>query len=117
MREAVSRLERHFPQLNGIEVEYLWPGRAWLNPDLLPGIYALDEGAFAVQACNGRGLAVNTALGAELAAALIANDFSTLSVQPRSPAPIPGYFLARHAPAWLMFQAHARSKAERLWRR
>jgi len=112
-REAVSRLEQHFPALKGIEVEFLWPGRAWLNPDLLPRIYSLDEGAFAIQACNGRGLPVNTAIGAELAAALATNDFSTLSVQPQSPAPIAGYFVARHAPAWLMLNAFVRNRFER----
>ena len=108
--EATARVGRYFPALEGIPIEYLWPGRAWLNPDLLPKIYALGEGAFAIQACNGRGLATNMVLGKEMAAALHQGRMADLSLAPESPAPIRGHFVAQYAPSLLMLLAFIRSR-------
>jgi len=114
-REAITRIKQHFPALKGFEIQFLWPGRAWLNSDLLPKIYTLGQDAYAIQACNGRGLAINTALGANLAEAFVRNDFSNLPVRLEAPKPIPAYSFARYTPALLMFIAHALNKLGRLW--
>lgn len=111
--EAVSRIEKYFPVLNGVRIPYLWPGRAWINPDLLPKIYTLGENAWALQSCNGRGLASNAVLGQELAAAILNHDFSAISVRPEAPSSIRAYAIARHIPSVLMFLAYLRSRSSR----
>ncbi len=114
--EAITRIEQHFPLLNGIRISYLWPGRAWINPDLLPKIYTLGENSWAIQSCNGRGLALNTVLGQELAFAILTHDFSAISVRPEAPRSIRAYAMARHVPSVLMYLAYFRSRSSRWFR-
>ena len=112
--EAANRLRRYFPVLKGIPIEYLWQGRAWINPDLLPKIYQLGDGALAIQACNGRGLTTNTVLGKEMAAALHQDDLGLLSVPPETPSPIRGYQVARHIPSLMMLSAFIRNRGSQV---
>jgi glycine/D-amino acid oxidase-like deaminating enzyme len=104
--EAKRRLVRHFPILERVPIEYLWHGTAWINPSLLPKIYELGEGAFAIQACNGRGLATNTVLGKEMASALIHKNESLLSVNPELAVQIRAHCLVQMAPSILMAMAY-----------
>jgi len=108
--EASRRIARYYPALAGIPIECLWSGTAWLNPSLLPEVYNLGEGVLAIQACNGRGLAVNAALGREVAAAMVNGDLGTLSVVPRAPTPVRLHALAYHLPALMMAAARVRSR-------
>lgn len=108
--EAKTRIKLQFPALKDVEIQHLWPGRAWINTDLLPKIYALDEKIFAIQACNGRGIASNTAIGAEVSDAIVNEDFSRLSVRPEQPSPIKAYWAAQHAPSILMAMARFRNR-------
>ncbi|MEJ8566286.1 NAD(P)/FAD-dependent oxidoreductase [Elongatibacter sediminis] len=115
--EARTRVRQHFPHCSDVEIEFLWPGRAWLNSDLLPRVYDLGDSALAIQACNGRGLSVNTVLGAELARAIANEDYAGLPVAPNRPQPIRGFAIARHVPTLLMLYAHLRSKITRAFTR
>ena len=108
--EAKRRLLQHFPILESVPIEHLWHGTAWLNPSLLPKIYGLEEGLFAIQACNGRGLATNTVLGKEMATALIQKDQSLLSVNPEPPVSIRAHRLAQMAPSILMAKAYLKDR-------
>lgn len=115
LKEAEKRIALHFPNLAGIAIDYLWPGQAWINTDLLPRIYQLGDQALAVQACNGRGLSTNIVIGAEVAAALASNDFGKLSVQPMEPVAVRGYSVMQYLPTWLMLLAHVRARGTRLF--
>lgn len=117
LKEAKTRIEQHFPQLGPVEIQFLWPGRAWLNTDLLPKIYALGDNAVAIQACNGRGIASNLAIGSELATAIVTDDFSSLSVKVEKPKPIKPYALLQHLPSALMAIARAKNQSMRLFNR
>ncbi|MDT8319386.1 MAG: FAD-binding oxidoreductase [Xanthomonadales bacterium] len=108
--EAARRIEQFYPALKGLPIEYLWHGRAWINPALLPSVHDLGDGAFAIQACNGRGITTNVVLGMELAAALKQRDPACLSVVPGAPVPIRAHRLARYAPSALMLLAFLRSR-------
>ncbi len=110
LREAAERILRHFPLIKNISIDYIWRGTAWLNVSLLPKIYQVEDGIFAIQACNGRGLANNIVLGKELAAALANNDMDLLSVKAEEPKPIKGYFFAQFVPSLLMAKAYVMSK-------
>ncbi|HYE87137.1 MAG TPA: hypothetical protein VEA16_12325, partial [Vicinamibacterales bacterium] len=105
-REARRRLAKHFPNGKKLEVRYLWRGLAWINQSLLPEVYDLGHGALAIQACNGRGISTNVALGAELVEALATERPDALSVKPRPPAPIRLHRLASLAPTALMSLAY-----------
>lgn len=113
LREASHRLAQHFPGIGDLCIDYLWEGTAWINPSLLPQIYRLGDNAYAIQACNGRGIATNSALGRELAAALAAGSFTDLSVQPQQPTPIRFHRLASLMPKALMTVAFLFSPARR----
>ncbi|PCI46468.1 MAG: hypothetical protein COB49_08335 [Alphaproteobacteria bacterium] len=111
IREASQRLLRHFPVLEHVSIDYMWQGTAWLNASLLPRVYDLNDGAFAIQACNGRGLANNVALGKEMAAALIQRDITLFSVKVGQPERIKGYLLAQYLPSFLMALAYLRQRS------
>lgn len=104
--EARRHLTKYFDGLDGTGIESLWEGLAWINTSFLPEIYDLGEGAIAIQACNGRGISTNTAIGAELAEALAAGDLAALSIPPREPRPVSFHALAARAPALMMTLAY-----------
>ncbi len=110
LEEASRRISRYFPSLAEYPIEYLWEGTAWINPSLLPKIHSLGQGGFAIQACNGRGLAINTALGKQMADALSGGQFDQLAVTPETAKPIRGYGIARHLPALTMAAARCNSR-------
>lgn len=104
--EARRRLARHFKGFEAVEIESVWEGVAWINASFLPEIYDLGDGALAIQACNGRGISLNTVIGMELAQALAGDDLGTLSVQPRQPKPFPFYRAAARLPKAMMTLAY-----------
>ncbi len=105
-KEAGRRLAKYFKDLDGAGIETLWEGVCWINTSLLPEIYDLGDGAIAIQACNGRGIGSNTAIGAELAQALATGDLARLSVRPRQPRPIAFHAAAARVPEVMMTMAY-----------
>lgn len=102
IRDALNKrlgtmLATHEP----VELESVWFGTAWVNIDLMPRVSVVADGLFAIQACNGRGLAVNSVLGREMARLLGAMPGPAL-VDPQPPRRVGGFFLARHVPGLLM---------------
>ncbi len=106
LREARRRVSRHFAAMPDPQIDYLWEGVAWLNSSFLPEVYDLGDGAFAIQADNGRGISVNTMLGAEVAAMLASGERDALSLEPRAPAPIRMHLGAAMLPKVLMSMAY-----------
>lgn len=104
--EAKRRLKQHFQALQAPEIAFLWEGQAWINSSLLPEIYDLGDGAIAIQACNGRGLSVNSAIGRDMAQALVRKDLGQLAVRPRAPTPIRFHRAAKLVPKLLMSIAY-----------
>jgi glycine/D-amino acid oxidase-like deaminating enzyme len=95
------RLLAALPAYRETPLEHVWKGTAWLNANLLPRLAVVDEGLYAVQACNGRGLALNTVIGRE-AAALIAGKTAAPALPLERPRAVRGYVFARHAPRLMM---------------
>jgi glycine/D-amino acid oxidase-like deaminating enzyme len=104
--EAKRRLARYFKGFEAVGIDSLWEGVAWINASFLPEIYDLGDGALAVQACNGRGISLNSAIGIELAEALAADDLGTLSIRPRPPRPFPFHRAAARLPKAMMTLAY-----------
>lgn len=105
-REARRRIEQHFTTMTNPQIDYLWHGLARVGTSFLPELYDLGDDAFAIQACNGRGIATNTVLGVEVAAMLATGDRRHLSVQPRTPTPIRFFAGAATLPKLLMSMAY-----------
>ena len=80
--------------------------------DRLPRVFELDRGLFAAVGCNGRGLALSTALGGVLAEFLAGADPGALPVPIARPAPIRGHLAARHLPSVLLPWARLRDRLE-----
>lgn len=106
LREARRRLMQHFDVLNDPQVEYVWRGTAWVNTSFLPEVYDLGDDAIAIQACNGRGIANNSIIGAQLAEMLANSDPDALGVTMRQPEPVAFYPIASMMPKLLMSLAY-----------
>ncbi|PFH20175.1 NAD(P)/FAD-dependent oxidoreductase [Burkholderia sp. JKS000303] len=78
-----ERLRRMYPQLNDfpLRFEYLWHGDFAITPDRMPRFVRLDDGLYTWFGCNGRGVALSTVAGRELAEVALTGD------ENRSPLP------------------------------
>ena len=65
-QRIISGLRTVFPQFPDLSVEYLWGGRIAVTMDHLPHIHELAPGLVTGLGCNGRGVAMATALGKQL---------------------------------------------------
>ncbi len=68
-RRITERVRQVFPQIGELRFDYLWSGWLGGTADKLPHVYELAPGVLAWTGCNGRGVALATALGQELAKA------------------------------------------------
>jgi glycine/D-amino acid oxidase-like deaminating enzyme len=112
------RLAALIPDYRSTPLEYIWQGTAWLNSSLLPRVLLVEDGLMAVQACNGRGIALNTIIGRELGR-WMANPNAGLSMVPiEEPRRVAGFMFARYLPELMMGGAAiAKRTLERLgWR-
>ncbi len=66
-RTLQAQLHRLFPHLPPVEWEYHWSGFIAMTPDRYPRLYDLAPGVAAVLGYSGRGLAMGTLMGRELA--------------------------------------------------
>ena len=83
-------------------IEYAWSGMAAVAPDFLSHLADLGPGMIAGFACNGRGIAMTTAMGAVVADWAAGADPDTLPIPCAKPRAIPLHGLLRHAPNVLL---------------
>ena len=81
---------------------YSWSGIAAVEPDFLPHLVDLGPNLIAGFACNGRGIAMTTAMGRVLADWASGTEPSDLPIPFAPPAPIPLHGFLRHAPNMLL---------------
>lgn len=81
---------------------YAWSGMASVMPDYLPRLVDLAPGLVAGFACNGRGIAMSTAMGRELARWACGAALSESAIPAMRPKAIPYHGLARLAPNALL---------------
>lgn len=79
-----------FPQLAGTPIRYRWCGRVALTRDFLPHLHEPEPGLVVDIGCMGRGIALQSALGARLAGYLADGDRRALPfpVTPIRPLPL-----------------------------
>jgi glycine/D-amino acid oxidase-like deaminating enzyme len=56
-----------YPALRGVRWDFAWGGQVALTADRVPHLHRLDQGIMAALGYNGRGVALATAMGAQLA--------------------------------------------------
>lgn len=106
-RRLGARLASVFPALaavpgGGVRFSHIWRGRAALTGDFLPRALDIAPGWLAVTACNGRGIALNTALGPHLAAFLAGGGAAALPLPVIPPRPVPWRPVTRWLPQLLL---------------
>lgn len=97
-RAVNARLFRRVPGWRHTALDHAWTGTAWLNADLQPRYVRVDDATLAVQACNGRGVALAGPIGRDIAGWVGNGGQATLSMPVLTPRPIAGYALARRIP-------------------
>ncbi|CAN7574376.1 NAD(P)/FAD-dependent oxidoreductase [Rhizobium sp. LjRoot254] len=83
-------------------IAYAWSGMAAVEPDFLPHLVDLGPGLIAGFACNGRGIALTTALGREIADWASVTPADDLPIPYAPPREIPFHGILKHAPNILL---------------
>jgi glycine/D-amino acid oxidase-like deaminating enzyme len=96
------RLGKHLDLRELPPLEYSWSGMAAVEPDFLPRLVDLGPGLMAGFACNGRGIAMTTAMGKVLADWADGANTADLPLPFAPTSPIPFHGLLRHAPNMLL---------------
>lgn len=100
--KAARSLAEAFPDLGVPEMTHVWSGYIGMNWDRFPRVHRLGPDGWAWIGCNGRGVALGTALGRELARAAMGVDEAELALPVTEPQPFPVHSaLRRVAPAYL----------------
>jgi glycine/D-amino acid oxidase-like deaminating enzyme len=81
-----------FPQVAGIPFEYRWCGRVAITRDYLPHLHEPEPGLLIDIGCQGRGVGLQTAMGAALARYVASGDRDALPfpIVPIKPFPLYG---------------------------
>ena len=91
--EAVAYLMRYalrlWPTLRGIMWTHGWNSRLAMTADHLPHVHEPEPGVLAYLGCNGRGVALATAIGAQLARRLVGGEGCELDLPITPIKPIP----------------------------
>jgi glycine/D-amino acid oxidase-like deaminating enzyme len=97
-----ARLAAMIPEYRSTPLEYIWQGTAWLNSSLLPRVVLVEDGLMAVQACNGRGIALNTIIGRELGRWMADPNEDLPLVPIEKPRRVAGFIFAKYLPEIMM---------------
>ncbi|WP_299565940.1 FAD-binding oxidoreductase [uncultured Sulfitobacter sp.] len=113
-RKAAKNMAQAFPELGVPEMTHVWSGYVGMNWDRFPRVHKIGPDAYAWMACNGRGVALGTALGRDLARAVTGVNENELALPLTEPEPFPVQGLLRRvAPtylAWLKRQDNVEPK-------
>ncbi|NLH80828.1 MAG: FAD-binding oxidoreductase, partial [Phyllobacteriaceae bacterium] len=103
LKELVGRrLADIFPQMGVPKFDFVWNGRIGMTADRMPRFHRLDDGLWTWEACNGRGVALASALGPVFADALDGVAAKDLAVPVTEVRPYPLHRIATLvAPAML----------------
>ncbi len=101
-KKAARNLSQAFPDLGPLEMTHVWSGYIGMNWDRFPCVHKLGPDGWAWMACNGRGVALGTSLGRELARAAVGHPEEDLALPLTDPSPFPFHSIGRRvAPTYL----------------
>jgi glycine/D-amino acid oxidase-like deaminating enzyme len=111
-RRIGARVARVFPQLAVPRFEFLWHGALGITLDRLPHVHELAPGVLAWLGCNGRGLALATAIGRELARACLGAPLASLPLPLSKLRPVRGHAIARRLSSFPILLYRYRDRRE-----
>jgi len=94
-RHIRRALASTFPQLADAPLPYRWSGRLAMTRDGMPHLHRPAPGLTMALGCNGRGVALTTAVGQAIAGHLLAGDASPLPFAATPIVPIPFHRMHR----------------------
>lgn len=101
-KKAAQSLAEAFPDLGMPDMTHVWSGFIGMNWDRFPRVHRLGPDGWAWIGCNGRGVALGTALGRDLARVVTGVAEQDLALPVSDPKPFPAHSLLRRvAPAYL----------------
>ncbi|MEO8202542.1 MAG: FAD-binding oxidoreductase [Betaproteobacteria bacterium] len=109
---AAERVEKVFPQLGRPKFEYVWHGNVGITWDKLPHCHELAPGVLAFVGCNGRGVALATSIGAQLARATLGVRVADLPMPFTALDPFPAHGIARRFTSFPILLYRRRDAAE-----
>lgn len=96
MRSRIgARVAKVFPQIGVPGFDFLWHGHVGVTIDRLPHLHELAPGVLAWVGCNGRGVALATALGPLFARACLGTPVAELGLPFTPLVPVPGHGIAK----------------------
>jgi glycine/D-amino acid oxidase-like deaminating enzyme len=102
---VLRRLRERLPAYGHEKLDFAWHGVAWIGEGMLPRLVRVADNLIAIQACNGRGIALNTLLGREVARWLQAPDSYAPALDLEPPRPFRQVGLMRHLPRLMLSAA------------
>lgn len=112
MRLVGRRLAETFPALGTPRFDFVWHGLFAATPDRFPRLFRLGQGLWSWIGCQGRGVALSTAMGRVLAEAVLRGDATDLPLPVEESAPISGHaVVARLSPLMLAWYRHLDRRA------
>ncbi|WP_192384848.1 NAD(P)/FAD-dependent oxidoreductase [Mesorhizobium silamurunense] len=112
-RAIWRRLATHLELPDIPPLQYAWSGMAAIEPDYLPRLVDLGPGLIAGFACNGRGIAMTTAMGKVLADWAGGKVPGDLPLPITRPWPIPFHGVVRYAPNFMLSWGILRDRLDR----
>ncbi len=109
---AAERVEKVFPQLGRPKFDYVWHGYVGITWDKLPHCHELAPGVLAFVGCNGRGVALATSIGTELAKAMLGAKVADLPMPFTPLDPFPAHAIARKFTSFPIVLYRRRDAAE-----
>ena len=110
---VAQRLQGLFPQLGEVAFDYLWCGYVGMTADYFPRLHELAPGVATWIGCNGRGVALATAMGPELARwASGRARIDELALPATALQPIPAHALARRLARGMLWLYRRRDARE-----
>jgi glycine/D-amino acid oxidase-like deaminating enzyme len=101
-QKAARSLAQAFPDMGVPEMTHVWSGYIGMNWDRFPKVHRLGPDGWAWIGCNGRGVALGTALGRELARVVTGMSENELALPVTEPKPFPVHSVVRRvAPMYL----------------
>ena len=109
---AAERVQKVFPQMGRPQFDYVWHGFVGITWDRLPHCHELAPGVLAFVGCNGRGVALATSIGGELARAVLGASVADLPMPFTPLAPFPAHGIARKFTSFPILLYRRRDAAE-----
>lgn len=82
-------LRNMFPMLANLRITHRWAGRIAIHPDFMPHLHEPQAGLLIAIGCQGRGIGLQTAMGAELARRALDHSYQpALLYSPIRPIPL-----------------------------